>query len=203
MTNHSTVLCTPAHRDTSPTLKGSWSHAHHGFSLCAHMASHGNLEPSPRELTSFPGWENALSSKAKAVLSRTPDSALAVHCRSPSCLYWHCSPGTSPFTTSFLPSSAIGCQAVTGTLSWAVFKHNSSLWLRPCVHICVPWNAEWLGCHLFLAKWRALEERNSIAEEKLAVDIKIKRGQPCSLVGYTALGMWQASRRPARSSGND
>lgn len=116
---------------------------------------------------------------------------------------WHCSPGTC-FTTDFLPSSAIGCQAVTGTLSWAVLKHNSSLWLRPCAGaMCVPWNAEWLGCHLFLAKWRALEERNSIAEEKLAVDIKIKRGQPCSLVGYTALGMWQASRRPARSSGND
>lgn len=101
MTNHSTVLCTPAHRDTSPTLKGSWSHAHHGFSLCAHMASHGNLEPSPRELTSFPGWENALSSKAKAVLSRTPDSALAVHCRSPSCLCW-----------------------VLALLSWDMFHHR-------------------------------------------------------------------------------
>ena len=43
MTNHSTVLCTPAHRDTSPTLKGSWSHAHRGLSA-AHLASHGNLE---------------------------------------------------------------------------------------------------------------------------------------------------------------
>ena len=136
MTNHSTVLCTPAHRDTSPTLKGSWSHAHHGFSLCAHMASHGNLEPSPRELTSFPGWENALSSKAKAVLSRNPDSALAVHCRSPSCLCWHCSPGTSPFTTGFLPSSAIGSQAVTGTFMSSVQTQLIPVAETLCAHMC-------------------------------------------------------------------
>ena len=49
MTNHSTFLCTPAHMDTSPTLKGSWSHVHRGLSLYAHLASHGNLEPSPLE----------------------------------------------------------------------------------------------------------------------------------------------------------
>ena len=49
MTNHPTVLCTPAHRDTSPTLKGSWSHVHRGLSLYTHLASHGNLEPSPLE----------------------------------------------------------------------------------------------------------------------------------------------------------
>lgn len=50
MTSHQTVLPRPSRRSTSPTVKGSWSHVHFGLSLCSHLASHGNLEPSPGKL---------------------------------------------------------------------------------------------------------------------------------------------------------
>ena len=50
ITSHQTVLPRPSRRNTSPAVKDRWSHVHCGLSLCAHLASHGNLEPSPGRL---------------------------------------------------------------------------------------------------------------------------------------------------------
>lgn len=54
---------------------------------------------------------------------------------------WHCSPGTSPFTTGFLPSSAIGSQAVTGTFMSSVQTQlipvaEALCWCHVCTMKC-------------------------------------------------------------------